>query len=40
VLPLRGVELELVDQSAELRQEDVLDSFADHQREGRIVDVL
>ena len=40
VLPLRGVELELIDQSAELRQEDVLDSFADHQREGRIVDVL
>mgnify|MGYP000947382416 CR=1 FL=1 len=40
VLPLRSVELELIDQPAELRQEDVLDSFADHQREGRIVDIL
>ena len=40
VLPLRSIELELIDQPTKLRQEDVLDSFADHQREGRIVDVL
>jgi hypothetical protein len=40
VLPLRSVELELIDQPTELRQEDVLDSFAYHQREGRIIDVL
>ena len=40
VLPLIGIELQLIDETAELGEEDALHSLTDQQREGRVVDVL